>query len=105
MFYHDIKEHASPSSLEQFLRQRSAFIKNYFEGKKMPETPQMKFGIQVHALIEHGILKVQKQWDINEATLTHEAAPGLKVLGKPDSYRSKVVKNTAEFVDYKTGGS
>lgn len=89
--------------MEQWLRQRSAFIKSYFEGEKSPETIQMTFGTQVHALIEHGMLKVQKQWDRNEETLKFEAGNGFYLLGKPDSYNSKVVKNTAEFVDYKSG--
>ena len=103
MFYHDIKEHASPSALAQWLRQRTAFIKTYFEGEKGPETARMKFGTQVHALIEHGILEVQKKYDRDEETLKHEAGDGLYVLGKPDSFQSKPVKNTVEFVDYKTG--
>lgn len=103
MFYHDIKEHMSPSSMEQWLRQRSAFIKTYFEGEKGPETAAMTFGTQVHALIEHGMLKVQKKWDRDEEVLKHEAGDSLFLLGKPDSFNSKVVKNTAEFVDYKTG--
>ena len=103
MFYHEIKEHMSPSSMDQWHRQRSAFIKTYFEGEKGPETAAMTFGTQVHALIEHGMLKVQKQWDRNEETLKHEAGAGLYVLGKPDSFNGKVVKNTAEFVDYKSG--
>lgn len=103
MFYHEIKEHMSPSSMDQWHRQRSAFIKTYFEGEKSPETIQMTFGTQVHALIEHGMLKVQKQWDKNEETLKHEAGDGLFLLGKPDSYQSEPKKNTVEFVDYKTG--
>lgn len=103
MFYHEQKEHMSPSSMDQWHRQRSAFIKTYFEGEKGPETIQMTFGTQVHALIEHGMLKVQKQWDRNEEVLKHEAGDGFYVLGKPDSYQSEPKKNTVEFVDYKTG--
>lgn len=103
MFYHEIKEHMSPSALDQWMRSRAAFIQSYFEGKKGPETPAMKFGTQVHALIEHGLLKVKKQYDQNEQGLKHEAGGGLYVFGKPDSYQSKPVKNTVEFVDYKTG--
>ncbi len=103
MFYHDQKEHASPSALDQWLRSRAAFIQSYFEGKKGPETAAMKFGTQVHALIEHGLLKVKKHFDQNEQGLRYEAGQGLYVFGKPDSYQSKPVKNTVEFVDYKTG--
>lgn len=103
MFYHEVKEHCSPSSLDQWHRQRSAFIKSYFELVKSPETVQMTFGTQVHALIEHGMMTVKKKFDRDEETLKFEAGEGLYLLGKPDSYSSKVVKNTVEFVDYKTG--
>lgn len=103
VFYHDVKEHISPSAMESWIRQRSSFIKSYFEGQKGPETAAMTFGTQVHALIEHGMLNAQKKYDVDEATLKHEAGDGLYMLGKPDSYHSKVLKNTVEFVDYKTG--
>jgi len=102
-FYHEVKEHISPSAMESWIRQRSSFIKSYFEGQKGPETAAMTFGTQVHALIEHGMLNAQKKYDKDEAILKHEAGDGLYMLGKPDSYNSKVVKNTVEFVDYKTG--
>jgi len=103
MFYHEVKEHMSPSAHDTWHRSKSSFIQSYFELKKGPETAAMKFGTQVHALIEHGMLKVKKQFDQNEMGLRHEAGNGLYYFGKPDSFQSKPVKNTVEFVDYKTG--
>lgn len=103
MFYHEVKEHMSPSAHDTWSRSKASFIQSYFELKKGPETASMKFGTQVHALIEHGMLKVKKQFDQNEMGLRHEAGNGLYYFGKPDSFQSKPVKNTVEFVDYKTG--
>lgn len=104
MFYHDQKEHMSPSAHDSWHRSRAAFIRSYFEGEKTAETTAMRFGTQVHALIEAGLLHVQKQFDKNEITLVHEVPMSTyKYLGRPDSFQGKPKKNTVEFVDYKTG--
>jgi len=103
-FYHEVKEHMSPSAHDAWHRSRAAFIRSYFEKEKTPETTAMKFGTQVHALIEAGLLHVQKQFNVNEVTLIHDVPMSVYTyLGRPDSFESTPKKNTVEFVDYKTG--
>jgi hypothetical protein len=59
-FYHELKEHMSPSALDQWKRQRSAFVGTYFEKKDKVETKAMTAGKQIHRLIEGGMLKAKK---------------------------------------------
>lgn len=108
MFYHDIKEHMSPSAMSAWLGSRSSFIKSYFKGEKGPETKAMAFGTKVHALIEGGMLKATQVYDNNEKELRFEVeeGSGLYFFGKPDSYSGRLETedySAAEFVDYKSG--
>lgn len=105
MFYHDKKEHMSPSAFDQFHRQRSAFVKSYFEGEKGPETGAMRTGKQIHKLIEAGIIPAKWVYGVNEETLKVQV-PGTDFyfLGIPDSRTTEEEsKEQAAFVDYKSG--
>jgi hypothetical protein len=103
-FYDSVKPHMSPSALDTWLNQRSSFIKSYFEGTKGPETKAMTAGKNIHALIDAGIFKVQKSFEINEETITIEIKKGYTFLGIPDSMQ-KIKKGASivHFCDYKTG--
>lgn len=103
-FYPTVKGWMSPSGLDAWLNQRSSFIKSYFEGTKGPETKAMTAGKNIHALIDAGIFKVQKSFEINEETITVEIKKGYTFLGIPDSMQ-KIKKGASivHFVDYKTG--
>lgn len=108
MFYHDKKEHMSPSAMQSWLHSRGSFIKSYFREERGIETKSMAFGTKVHALIEGGMLKATQVYDHNEATLKFEVleGSGLYFLGKPDSYSDRIDDgdtSTVEFVDYKSG--
>lgn len=107
-FYHEIKEHMSPSAMSSWLNSRSSFIKSYFKGEKGAETKAMAFGTKVHALIEGGMLKAQHVYDHNEEEIRlpvdhydEDDKSGLWFMGKPDSYTFS--KDEAAFVDYKSG--
>lgn len=99
-FYHDIKEHCSPSALDQWFRQRSAFVKTYFEKAEKVETAAMKTGKQIHKLIEAGLINAKRVFDRNEEEIKVKV-PGTEFyfLGIPDSRTN----NGDEFVDYKSG--
>lgn len=100
MFYHDVKEHMSPSAFQTWKHQRSSFVKSYFQGEKTPETAAMKAGTQSHRLIEAGLLPVKHYYEHNELELRHPAGE-FKTMGKPDSF--ELQDDAAYFVDYKTG--
>ena len=109
-FYSDVKEHCSPSALDNWLNSKASFIKNYFAGEKGPETKAMTAGTQIHALVEAGVFKAQKVFDRNEHKLLINVNEMFKFLGVPDSYTSKTMEDEnagsyAEFVDYKSGKS
>ena len=97
-FYHDVKEHLSPSALDNWHNSRSNFIRSYFVGEKTPETASMKAGKQSHALIEGGFLEAKHRFDVQEQTIVVESN-GYRALGIPDSY----ALDGSRFVDYKTG--
>lgn len=106
MFYHDIKEHMSPSALAQWLGGRGQFVRSYFAMEKSPETKAMTAGTEIHALVEAGIIKAKHVYEHPEAELKVQV-PGTDFyfLGRPDSY-GKVVKiggGYVAFVDYKSG--
>lgn len=100
MFYHDIKEHMSPSSMEQWNRQRSSFVSTYFDKKDKVETAAMRGGKQIHRLIEGGMIKVKNHYELNEEPIKVQV-PGTDFyfLGIPDSRK----KDGTKFVDYKSG--
>lgn len=102
-FYHEVKEHMSPSALANWLGSRSSFIKSYFKNERGPETKAMAFGTKVHALIEGGMLQAKVGYHHNEDTLKAEVetGSGLYFLGKPDSYGKFM--GHVRFVDYKSG--
>lgn len=101
MFYPDQKEGMSPSSLDQWLRQKSAFVRTYFEGEKGPETASMAAGTRVHRLIEAGLVPAKNVYQNAEMELRQEVKPGIYFRGKPDSWEGD--ESEARFVDYKTG--
>lgn len=103
MFYHDIKEHMSPSALAQWIDARSSFIKSYFRGEKSPETKAMTAGTKIHKLIEAGLIKAKCVYAHGEHELK-AAVPGtdFRFLGRPDDY-SDEKDGIIEFVDYKSG--
>lgn len=108
MFYHDKKEHMSPSAMQSWLHSRGSFIKSYFREERGIETKSMAFGTKVHALIEGGMLNATQVYDHNEAELRFEVEPdsGLYFMGKPDSYSDPLDDegvSSVEFVDYKSG--
>lgn len=104
MFYHDIKEHLSPSALAQWLNGRGQFVRSYFAGEKSPETKAMTAGTEIHALIEAGIIKAQHTYDCNEQTLKIPVGKtNFWFLGKPDSFESEPTDDEVSFVDYKSG--
>ncbi len=106
MFYPDEKLHISPSALDNWFHARGSFVKNYFAGVKTPETASMKAGKQIHALVEAGMLDVQKKFENVETTLIHWADlenEEMKVLGIPDSHEHTPTKGVVRFVDYKSG--
>ena len=102
-FYHEIKEHMSPSALDQWKRQRSAFVATYFEKKEKVETQAMQTGKQIHMLIEAGLMKAKKVYKNGETEIKMQV-PGTDFyfLGIPDSWEKKG-KDKALFVDYKSG--
>lgn len=101
-YYHDIKEHLSPSALSQWLNGRGQFVRSYFAGEKGPETKAMTAGTEIHALIEAGIIKAKHGYAHNEEEVRVQV-PGtdLFFMGKPDSYGPFL--GYANFVDYKSG--
>ena len=102
-FYHEIKKHMSPSALDQWKRQRSAFVSSYFEQKEKVDTKAMQAGRQIHKLIEAGLIKAKKVYKNAEQELI-ERVPGSEYdfMGIPDSWEKKG-KKLALFVDYKSG--
>lgn len=101
-FYHDVKEHMSPSALSQWLGGRGQFVRSYFAGEKGPETKAMTAGTEIHALVEAGIIKAQHVYFNAEKELKVEV-PGTEFhfLGRPDSFELQGA--VAKFVDYKSG--
>lgn len=106
MFYHDIKEHMSPSAMDQWLNGRSSFIRSYFAQEKGPETKAMTAGTQIHALVEAGVIKAKHVYGHNEEKIKIQV-PGTEFyfLGVPDSYGDvvKIAGGYVAFVDYKSG--
>lgn len=98
-FYPSIKGHISPSALAAWWKNRSLFIRSYFKGEKTPESSAMKFGKQVHALIEGGFIKAVNHFDFHEQEIVISLGE-YTVLGKPDSFNAVA---PLQFVDYKTG--
>lgn len=104
MFYHDIKEHMSPSALAQWHNGKGQFVRSYFAGEKSPETKAMTAGTEIHALIEAGIIKAKHVYDCNEQTLKIPVGTTeFWFLGKPDSFESEAHLDEVHFVDYKSG--
>lgn len=101
-FYPDVKDGLSPSALAQWRNQRSAFVKSYFQQERGPETKAMQAGTEIHALIEAGIIKAQKDFDYHEKDLSVTIGEGRVFRGRPDSF-SKVKAKRVRFVDYKSG--
>lgn len=99
-FYHDVKEHMSPSAFDQWHRQRSAFVGSYFEQKERVQTKAMEAGTQIHRLIEAGLIKAKCVYDVGEEQIKVQV-PGTEFyfLGIPDSH----MKDGSKFVDYKSG--
>jgi hypothetical protein len=103
-FYHDIKEHMSPSAMAQWMHQRSAFIRSYFEGERTPETAAMRGGTAIHRLIEGGMFPAKHIFDLHEEEIRVPVpGSGFFFMGKPDSRDEKATKGVARFVDYKSG--
>ena len=112
-FYHDKKEHMSPSALDQWLNSRAAFIRSYFASERGPTTKAMEAGTQIHSLVEAGIIKAKHVYQHAEAKLKVQVPDtDLYFLGVPDSYErhwsgSKEGEGepdeAAYFVDYKSG--
>jgi hypothetical protein len=100
-FYPEVKPHMSPSAIQQWFNQRSAFVRSYFEGEKTPETASMRTGTKVHRMIEMGLIPAKCVYSHSEETLTVDLGDGIKFLGVPDSYVGAGDK--AMFADYKTG--
>lgn len=103
-FYHDIKEHMSPSAFDQWHRQRSAFVGTYFENKEKVDTGAMKSGRKIHKLIEAGLIPAKCVYDVAEETLKVKV-PGTEFyfLGVPDSRTAPKPGEIVKFVDYKSG--
>ena len=104
MFYHDKKEHMSPSALDQWFRQRSAFVGSYFEEKDRVDTKAMQAGRQIHRLIEGGMIPAKCSYAINEQEIKVRV-PGTDFyfMGIPDSRTESKDGNESMFVDYKSG--
>lgn len=102
-FYNEVKEHLSPTALDMWVNNRSAFVKSYFEGEKFKGNAATRAGKSVHALIEGGMIDAKHVYDINEATIAIDIKKDRRFLGIPDSYGSKPDNGRASFVDYKTG--
>lgn len=104
-FYPDIKDGLSPSALAQWFNSQGAFVKSYFALERGPETKAMQTGTELHALIEAGIVAARHVYDSNEKDVSVEIAPGRIFRGRPDSFETLPMNNTACFVDYKSGKS
>ncbi len=102
-FYNDVKEHLSPSALDMWLNNRSAFVKTYFEGEKFQGNAATRAGKSVHALIEGGMLEAKHCYNKNETQILVDIGDGRRFLGIPDSYESQPHDGHVSFVDYKTG--
>jgi hypothetical protein len=104
MFYHDKKEHMSPSAFDQWHRQRSAFVGSYFEEKERVQTKAMEAGTQIHRLIEAGLIPAKCVYDVAEEVLKVKV-PGTEFyfLGVPDSRVAPKPGAVVKFVDYKSG--
>lgn len=94
----------SPSALDQWLRQRSAFVASYFEEKERVDTKAMQAGRQIHRLIEGGMIPAKKVYDINEQEIKVRV-PGTDFyfMGIPDSRTESKDGEESMFVDYKSG--
>lgn len=104
MFYHDIKEHMSPSALDQWLHNRSGFIKSYFMGEKGATSAAMRGGTKIHALIEGGLIKAKHVYEHAEQPIKVEVPnSNFSFMGIPDSYETQIIHERAAFVDYKSG--
>lgn len=104
MFYPDKKPHMSPSALDAWLHNRSLFVRSYFEGEKTPETAAMTAGKKIHMLLEAGLMKAKKAFEINEEEIVIDMGNGVKFLGRPDGREDRNPKaDEVGFVDYKTG--
>lgn len=121
MFYPDKKKHISPSALAAWHESRGLFVRSYFIGEKSPETPAMKAGKKIHALIEGNMLEVKYRFEHPESILcyalvgeewvkvevkedgTYDLPEGAQfaIYGIPDSWGLSA--DTAVFVDYKSG--
>ena len=102
MFYPDVKKYISPSAFNTFHNNTSSFIANYFDNAEKVTSKAMEGGTTIHGLIEGGFIKVDMQFEHNEAELTQPFRDtGVNVFGKPDSYGMD--NGVAKFVDYKSG--
>lgn len=101
-FYHEIKEHMSPSALAQWINGRGQFTRSYFAQEKGPTTKAMSAGTEIHALIEAGVMKAKYVFKLSEEEVRVQV-PGSDFwfMGKPDSY--ELNGGNAVFVDYKSG--
>lgn len=93
----------SPSALQAWKNQRSAFVKSYFEGEKTPETAAMRTGTKIHRMIEMGLIPAKCVYGKSEDTITIELKDGVKFLGVPDDRDPEAIDDIVRFVDYKTG--
>lgn len=102
-FYPILRDHISPSALDNWHHSRSAFIKTYFENATRFENASTRAGRKVHKLIEAGFLETKKVYSEREKELRIEIGKtGAHMLGYPDAYEV-TGEEEATFVDYKTG--
>lgn len=103
-FYHDKKEHMSPSAFDQWHRQRSAFVATYFEQKDKVDTKAMQSGRKIHKLVEAGLIEAKCVYPINEQQIKVKV-PGTEFyfMGIPDSRTESKDGVQSKFVDYKSG--
>lgn len=94
----------SPSALDQWFRQRSAFVGSYFEEKDRVDTKAMQAGRQIHRLIEGGMIPAKCSYAINEQEIKVKV-PGTDFyfMGIPDSRTESKDGEESMFVDYKSG--
>lgn len=103
-FYHEKKEHMSPSAMATWFTSKANFVKSYFEGEKGPTTKAMEGGTVIHRLIEAGLIPAKHVYAMAEPELKFPV-PGSDYffMGRPDSCDEVAKDDAARFVDYKSG--